>query len=48
MCSRNKKKKGNMICVVSKGMSVSEKVQNTVRGCEADFLIRHSKKFVSF
>lgn len=37
MCSRNKKKKGNMIRVVSKGMSVSEKVQNTVRAVKQTF-----------
>lgn len=39
MCSRNekKKKKDSMMCVMSKGMSVNDKVQNTVRAVKQTF-----------
>ena len=38
MCSRNKKKKkDSMTCVMSKGMSVNDKMQNTVRVVKQTF-----------
>lgn len=40
-------RKKKRMCIMSKGMSVNDKVKNTVRAVK-DFLLRHSKKFVSF